>query len=73
MRLQLKAKLDHIMQQGIYKGKVLKDVIDKDYGYIEKLKELGKLKLHSESLEYLINKRHEKISELSKFCDIARG
>lgn len=73
MNINLRASLKYKFQTGTYKGRTLKSVIDENEQYIDNLKEYGKIKLDVEALEYLINKKNEKLQHLSGFCYLARG
>lgn len=72
MKLQLKADLDYVLKFGPYKGNTVRLVINKDPSYMDNLRYFGRIKLTSDALCHLINKRTEKLCKLSKFSDMGR-
>ena len=70
--IKLQMNLSNVMQQGMYKGMVLRKAIDKDPNYISSLREFGGLKLDADALCYLINAKSDYLEKMGKFTDMGR-
>jgi len=67
--LTLKMSLDTMFTEGSFRGKTLKEAIDKSALTINNMKNLGLIKLDINALAYLINKRSDIECRLNRVVD----